>query len=53
MIARFFVDRPIFATVISIVIVLAGVVAWTALPVAMTPVPPVQPVNRLPPEVPV
>jgi multidrug efflux pump len=37
MIARFFVDRPIFATVISIVIVLAGLVAVGALPVAQYP----------------
>ena len=38
MIARFFVDRPVFATVISLVIVLAGFVAWSALPVAEVPV---------------
>ncbi len=37
MIARFFVDRPIFATVISIIIVLAGLVAVGALPVAQYP----------------
>ncbi len=37
MIARFFVDRPIFSTVISVVIVLAGSVAVTALPVAQYP----------------
>ena len=37
MIARFFVDRPIFATVISIVIVLAGLVAVGTLPVAQYP----------------
>ncbi len=37
MIARFFVDRPIFATVISVVIVLAGIVAFGALPVAQYP----------------
>jgi multidrug efflux pump subunit AcrB len=36
-IARFFVDRPIFATVISVVIVLAGLVAVFALPVAQYP----------------
>ena len=34
MIAEFFVDRPIFATVISVVFVLAGVVAGLELPVA-------------------
>jgi multidrug efflux pump subunit AcrB len=36
-IARFFVDRPIFATVISVVIVLAGAVAVIKLPVAQYP----------------
>jgi multidrug efflux pump subunit AcrB len=36
-ISRFFVDRPIFATVISIVIVLAGLVAVGTLPVAQYP----------------
>jgi multidrug efflux pump len=34
---RFFIDRPIFATVISIVIVLAGLVAVFTLPVAQYP----------------
>ena len=37
MMARFFVDRPIFATVISLVIVLAGAVAVFTLPVAQYP----------------
>ncbi|HEV3142292.1 MAG TPA: efflux RND transporter permease subunit [Gemmataceae bacterium] len=37
MLARFFVDRPIFATVISVVIVLAGLVAVGSLPVAQYP----------------
>src|SRR6266542_5066824 len=37
MFARFFVDRPIFAWVISIVITLAGAVAVFALPVAQYP----------------
>src|SRR6476619_5264454 len=37
MIARFFVDRPVFATVISVVIVLAGLVARYTLPVAQYP----------------
>ena len=37
MISRFFIDRPIFAAVLSIVIVLAGGVAYTALPVAQYP----------------
>src|SRR3954451_20683011 len=35
--SRFFIDRPIFATVVSAVIVLAGLVAYTALPVAQYP----------------
>src|SRR5947209_6163893 len=35
--ARFFVDRPVFATVISVVIVLAGAVAVFTLPVAQYP----------------
>src|SRR5205823_5283560 len=37
MIARFFVDRPIFATVISVVITLAGLVAVFMLPIAQYP----------------
>jgi multidrug efflux pump len=37
MISRFFIDRPIFATVISVVIVLAGLVARVWLPVAQYP----------------
>ena len=36
-IAEFFVDRPIFATVISVVFVLAGFVAYFTLPVAQYP----------------
>src|SRR5436305_2119036 len=36
-IARFFVDRPVFATVISVVITLAGAVAVFTLPVAQYP----------------
>jgi multidrug efflux pump len=36
-IARFFIDRPVFAVVISVVIVLAGGVAVFALPVAQYP----------------
>ncbi len=35
--SRFFIDRPIFAGVISIVIVLAGVLAITALPISEYP----------------
>ncbi len=37
MIARFFVDRPIFSTVISVVITLAGGVAVWTLPIAQYP----------------
>ncbi len=37
MISRFFIDRPIFATVISVVFVLAGGVAVFNLPVAQYP----------------
>jgi len=37
MFAKFFIERPIFASVISIVIVIAGVVAFGALPVAQYP----------------
>ncbi|MGE0745782.1 MAG: efflux RND transporter permease subunit [Rhodospirillales bacterium] len=34
---HFFVDRPIFAAVLSIVIVIVGLIAYTALPVAEYP----------------
>jgi multidrug efflux pump len=37
MFARFFVDRPIFATVLSLVIVIVGMVALTRLPIAQYP----------------
>ena len=37
MISRFFIDRPVFATVISIVIVLAGLVCVQTLPLAQFP----------------
>jgi multidrug efflux pump subunit AcrB len=37
MISHFFIDRPIFASVLSIVLVLAGFVAWRALPVEQYP----------------
>ncbi|MGQ0666092.1 MAG: multidrug efflux RND transporter permease subunit [Nitrospiraceae bacterium] len=37
MISRFFIDRPIFASVLSIVIVVVGLVAVKALPVAQFP----------------
>jgi len=35
--ARFFVDRPVFATVLSIVIVIIGLVALQTLPIAQYP----------------
>jgi hydrophobe/amphiphile efflux-1 (HAE1) family protein len=46
-ISRFFIDRPIFATVLSIVIVIVGAVAYGTLPVAQYPevVPPTIVVN--------
>ena len=37
MFSRFFIDRPIFATVISVVITLAGAVSVFTLPVAQYP----------------
>jgi multidrug efflux pump len=37
MFSRFFIDRPIFASVLSIVILLAGLVAMRILPVAQYP----------------
>lgn len=37
MISRFFIDRPVFSAVISIVIVLAGLMAMRALPIAQYP----------------
>src|SRR5438552_18976313 len=37
MFSRFFIDRPIFATVISVVITLAGFVAVWTLPIAQYP----------------
>lgn len=37
MISRFFIDRPIFASVISIIITLAGLVALKALPIEQYP----------------
>ena len=37
MLSKFFIERPIFASVISIVIVIAGLVAFGALPVAQYP----------------
>ncbi|WP_243361388.1 efflux RND transporter permease subunit [Fundidesulfovibrio terrae] len=44
MLSRFFLSRPIFSTVISLVIVMAGLVAMNALPIAQYP-------NIIPPEV--
>lgn len=37
MFSRFFIERPIFASVISIVLVIAGVVALAGLPIAQYP----------------
>ena len=37
MISRFFIDRPIFAAVISIIITLTGAIAMFSLPVAQYP----------------
>ena len=37
MFAKFFIDRPIFASVLSILIVLCGALAIKGLPVAMFP----------------
>ncbi len=49
MLARFFVDRPIFATVLSIVIVLIGLVGLIGLPIAQYPevVPPTIAINAI------
>src|SRR5262245_37496156 len=49
MFSRFFIDRPIFATVLSIVIVLVGAVAIVTLPIAQYPevVPPTIQVSAL------
>jgi multidrug efflux pump len=37
MFARFFIDRPVFATVLSLVIVVIGLVAFVGLPVSQYP----------------
>ena len=37
MLSRFFINRPIFATVVSIIIVIAGLVTLQALPIAQYP----------------
>jgi multidrug efflux pump len=37
MFARFFIDRPVFATVLSMAIVVVGIVAFIGLPVAQYP----------------
>ena len=48
MFSRFFIDRPIFAAVISIFLVLAGLAAMRTLPIAQYPeiAPPVVTVQR-------
>jgi len=43
MFSKFFIERPIFATVISLIIVIAGLVAMKALPIAQYPT--ITPVN--------
>jgi len=35
--SRFFINRPIFAGVIAIIITLAGLVSWQVLPIAQYP----------------
>lgn len=35
--SRFFIQRPIFATLLSIVVIIAGVVTFGALPVTQYP----------------
>jgi len=35
--SRFFIDRPIFAAVISIIVVLLGAFAYPTLPIAQYP----------------
>src|SRR5271165_6601259 len=37
MFSRFFIHRPIFASVLSIIITLAGGIAWSLLPIAQYP----------------
>ncbi len=37
MISRFFIDRPIFASVLSIVLVIAGAVSMRAMPISLYP----------------
>lgn len=37
MFSRFFIQRPIFATLLSIVVIIAGVVTFGALPVTQYP----------------
>lgn len=37
MFSKFFIDRPVFATVISLIIVLAGLVSMTVLPIEQYP----------------
>ena len=37
MVSRFFIDRPIFATVLSVVITIVGAIALLNLPIAQYP----------------
>src|SRR5512134_3669104 len=49
MFSRFFIDRPIFAAVLSVFIVIAGLAAMRTLPIAQYPeiAPPVVPVQAV------
>ena len=48
MVSRFFIDRPVFAFVISLFVTLAGIAAMRNLPIAQYPeiAPPVVTVTR-------
>ncbi|MDE5978906.1 MAG: efflux RND transporter permease subunit [Muribaculaceae bacterium] len=37
MFSRFFIDRPIFATVLAIIMILAGVITVKTIPIAQYP----------------
>ena len=54
MLSRFFIDRPIFAAVISVFFVLAGLAAMRSLPIAQYPeiAPPVVTVQAVYPALP-
>ena len=44
MISKFFIDRPVFATVVSLIIVIAGLLAMKGLPISQYP-------NIIPPDI--